>query len=282
MAAPVQVTRLNLLPDRYQVEAQEMLFTNAISDDPFDRTIVIDADQNNVNMRTLHDSLFAAPDGVTATTITAIVESGVVVGSDLPVDGSTPRISFDVGTWPAATTLNLVINGEIVGHGGIGGKGGDNVFGLGRAGKQGGTAFYTRKAISVTNNGAIKGGGGGGGGGGGVSNGAGGGGGGGTGREPGLGGAIGDGGNPNVIATPGATGLPDGTGLGGNDGRNDTPTVGGGGAGGDYGVDGEGGENAGGGGSSIGGDGGETGVAIDGVSFVTMSGTGAEVGPQIN
>lgn len=278
VSAPAQVNRINVLPDRLQIEAQEMLYTSVILDDPYDRTIVIDADQNNVNLRTLHDSLYTAPDGVTATTITCIIESGVTVGSELPTDGSTPQVSFNVGTWPAATTLFLIINGEIIGHGGNGGQGGDAVFGNGRAGKQGGTAIYTRKAISIENNNAIRGGGGGGGGGCGVSNGAGGGGGGGTGWNPGNGGIIGTGGNPAVVATAGAQGLPLGTGLGGNDARGDTPIDGQGGAGGTYGTAGSNGQRSG----TTGGTGGAAGVAIDGVSYVTMSGAGVEQGSQIN
>ena len=279
--APVQVTRLNPLPDRYQAEAQEMLITAFDTDDLSNRTIILDADQNNVNMRELHDQLYPAPTGTEspALTVTCIIESGVYVGSERPLD-ATPLRAFDVGDWPAGVTLNLIVNGEINGHGGKGGTGGNQGGSAATAGHQGGTALYSRATINVTNNGAIRGGGGGGGGGGAVQMGdghSGGGGGGGEGRKPGLGGPPG---TAFHDGTPGNTGIPEGDGAGGNDSRGDTPSTGGGGQGGPFGQPGSSGQP--GPIFTTGGAAGPAGVGIDGISFITLTGSGTVQGSQIN
>lgn len=77
------------LGSEFQFTAQE--FIPALTDgdeveDPSVRTIPITSDFLNVNLRTLHDSQFGAPDGTE--TITFIVRSGVTVGSDAAGGGT--------------------------------------------------------------------------------------------------------------------------------------------------------------------------------------------------
>jgi hypothetical protein len=54
---PIQVTRINTPSDRFKVEAEEMLFT-APGEDLGNRLVIVDANINNVNLRTAHDSLY--------------------------------------------------------------------------------------------------------------------------------------------------------------------------------------------------------------------------------
>jgi hypothetical protein len=283
----VQITSLTPNVDILHVEAEEISTTfsggggglpgGGGGSSPGERTIIIDANINNVNMRTMHDSLFTAP--VSGNVITCIINAGVLVGST-----STGLNAFNVGTWPAGVILSLIVNGRIQGHGGHGGDGA-------QPGENGGNALRTRQAITLTA-GQIWGGGGGGGGGGsqfaagGLPIGAGGGGG-GAGRGVGAGG----------------TGIRNSSFPGAGDGDSGTNTVGGVGGVGDptlltgHPLGGAGGNGGGPGlAGSFGVDtippnsqakgGGNPGVAIDGISFVTFAGgspaTADIRGPQVN
>lgn len=261
---PIQTTRINPGPDRFTVEAEEMLWT-APDADLNNRHIVFDADTSNVNLRTSHDSIYPAP--VSGSTVTFTVNSGVLISAS-----STAFRAVDTGIWPAGVTLVLVIQGRIQGAGGRGGDG-TNSDGNGSPGVAGGTALYTRQAITVDASvGALWGGGGGGGGGGGLSGNSGGGGGGGA----GFGGTPGGGAPP---ASNGTAGSLTAGGFGGSAG------VGVGGAGGNGGGPGLAGSN---GASTIfgefsGGAGGAAGHAVDGVSYVTFSPAGGDIrGSQMN
>ena len=240
--------------DQLIVLAEEILF---ISYDPMDlsnRAIIIDSTSYNLNLRTIHDTLY--PPAVSGTIITCTIIAGVVVGSTL-----TSNPAFDVGSWPAGVIINLVVQGRIEGRGGDGGQG------SGHAGANGGTALYTRFAISVDFTAAQIWAGGGGGGGGGSKNG--GGGGGAAGSLPGYGGGLaGTGGTPGTDGTL-TTGGSGGAGGGSNSGGN----------GGGPGLDGTAG-NA--GGINPGGAKGIKGNAIDGVSLLTITGTGDRRGTEIN
>jgi hypothetical protein len=262
---PIQVTRLAPFADRFTVEAEEMLFEDIAPVDLVNRVIIVDANSYNLNMRTMHDSLYPVPTGteIPAININCIVESGVIVGSK-----STSLRSFEVGDWPAgfnASNLKVTVRGRIEGKGGIGGEGNGNWFSF--PGLPGGPAFYTRELITVDVSlvGQIWGGGGGGGGGTHGSKATGGGG--GAGADPGNGGA-GSGGNTDRDGFPGTTEV--------------------GGAGGNASGGGHGGP---GGGPGLAGSssldyvinpGGAAGTAVDGVSFVTYVGVGDRRGPEIN
>jgi hypothetical protein len=229
--ANVQVTRLRPNADTIEIETEEVLFT-APPEDLNIRNIIVDADTTNINLRTIHDTLFPAPDATVI--LIATINSGVKVSST-----SRALVSIDVGSWPTGVTIIVSIAGGVRG---AGGRGGDYNGGGGIAG---GTAIFTRFPIKLANTGTLWGGGGGGGGttfnqlGGG----------GGAGLVPGIGGTG-----------PGDAGgkAPDGT-----------ETTGGaaisfGGAGGGPGLAG-GGTTA----PSANTAGGAAGFAIDGVSFVT-------------
>ncbi|WP_262048663.1 hypothetical protein [Bradyrhizobium sp. Bra78] len=262
---PIQTTRVNPGPDRFTVEAEEMLWT-APDTDLNDRQIIFDADTATVNLRSAHNSIY--PDPVAGNTVTFTVNSGVVISTS-----STSFPAIDVGTWPAGVTVVLVIRGRIEGAGGNGGSGASHSEN-GAAGAAGGTALYTRQAITVDASAAeVWGGGGGGGGGGGLDGNPGGGGGGGAGVAPGAAGfgtspaASGAAGN----ATLGGAGGSPGAGLGGFGAYGGGPGLAGlNGAATRFG-------------EFAGGAGGAAGRAIDGVSYVTFSPAGGDIrGSQVN
>lgn len=269
---PVQVTRLHPLPDRYRVEAEEILFTGDALDLAY-RVITIDVDTFNVNLRDLHDQLFPSPeDYEDIESITFVIETGVIVGST-----STTLPAVDSGEWPVGVEPHLQINGRIQGKGGAGAAGRVTNLGgsaSGRNGSRGGTALLVRAPITMTStDGGIWAGGGGGGSGFNSDNLAGGGGGGGAGSQGGDGGAAGTYNPPtNPAATAGQPGTSEeggvpGTGSGSRDG-------GAGGGPAEAGDDGE---------TGLGGGGGAPGDAIDGVSFITLVGpAGDHRGDEIN
>lgn len=245
--------------NEWSIEGQSVAFSSdPVTGDGNTRTIHIENSINNLNLRTVHDTLFAAPTG--SEVITFIIDPDVVVGST-----STSAPALRTGSWPAMTTAPTIINlGRVQGRGGDAGSGGSSVGGDGGAGVRGGDAFLAEVPFSVDNaNGQIWSGGGGGGGGGAgdtgggaaiVAEGSGGGGGAGTnGGTPGVPGsgvgvegsegvvggadAGGDGGPANGFGG-GAGGKGGGPGQNGNLGSSGTgnaPGVGGGfGAAGDY------------------------------------------------
>lgn len=261
VTAPVQVTRLKHLEDRFTVEAEELLIAVSAPEDLTNRTIIIDSDFQNFNLRTIHDGIYPEPVALESPSIflTCIIESNVIVGSD-----DTIRPAFDVGAWPAGVDITVINRGRIQGCGGLGGSvtsGG----GFDSRGLPGGLALLCGYGIELDNtDGEIWGGGGGGGGPNSVSGGgAAGGGGGGAGQLPGAGGNGSGGGNI------GDAGTTEAGGLGNKNGRD-------GGDGGDPGLPGS---------AASGpdpGPGGAAGDAIDGISFITLSGTGDIRGDQIN
>lgn len=275
---PVQIVRLNASLTRFDLEAEEMRYESLDSGDLDNRVITIDFDMQDANLRTLHDAQYPAPVG--GETVTLIIAAGVVVGSS---SASVPAL--DIGSWPGGVTINVIVAGTLQGKGGDGGDGADGAGDIvGEAGEAGGTALYTREAISLTDeDGAIWGGGGGGGGGGtGKTNNdhKGGGGGGGRGDTPGTGG-VGPG-----AGGEGTAGTRDAAGSGGPGhtatGFFASPTtdyVRAGGNGGDAGAAGSNGYS----GALAGGSGGAAGKAIDGVSYVTTVGpAGDRRGGQVN
>lgn len=277
---PAQVTRLNPRADFFEVEVEEISSRLLAPASPDIHSIVIDANLLNVNLRTMHDTLYGAP--VSGNTVTCTINAGVTVGS---TSASSP--AFDIGTWPAGVTINLIVNGRIQGKGGAGGNGAALTAGQGGAGGTGGTALKTRQAIILTLNNQIWSGGGGGGGNGGNGSVVGGqtffgvaGGGGGAGTNGGGGGAhsIGSGGSNATSGNPG-------TATAGGAGGNALGAVGPGGAGGGPGLNGAAGSAGAGAGTGAGGLGGARGAAIDGISFVTFTGSspsGDIRGTQVN
>jgi hypothetical protein len=257
---PVQVVAVAHDFDASAFEVEEMIFT--ANDDLGDvRLIVIDADTNDVNLRTVHDTFYTPPVG--GEEILCIVESGVTIGSS---DAATP--GFDVGTWPGGVTITIENRGTIRGAGGQGGSGGVIAAGGPSAGEQGGTAFLTTVAVDLDNAGGTIAGGGGGGGG-----------------AQNFVGFVGPGGGGGA----GITGGPRGLGPLGLSGAGTQPTDGTADVGGSGGVDssrtgGAGGAPGTAGSAALpdGAAGGAAGNAIDGDSLVTYIDPGTIIGPQIN
>jgi hypothetical protein len=238
---PMQITRLNPGAAVIEAEAEEMLFQAGTELDPTEHPLIFDSNVNNVNLRTSHDAIYPAP--ISGDTITATINAGVIIGS-----ATTSGRAFEVGSWPAGVTVNVIVNGRIQGAGGAGGA---KVGPTKNPGLSGGAALYTRFAINLTStsgqlwSGA--------GGGGAEDDGSGGG---GAGQLPGAGGAG---------SVPGAPGTTEAGGVGGN------------GQGGDGGGPGLAGE------TTADAAGGAAGAAIDGDSFVTdIGGVGDIRGAQIN
>ncbi|MEW9808602.1 hypothetical protein ABUE31_21640 [Mesorhizobium sp. ZMM04-5] len=264
--APVQVTRIGVSVDKLRVEAEEMLFQQLDPEDLTNRTITVDSNSLNLNLRSIHDTLYPAPtdaDVLAGVTLTCIIESGVIVGSAL-----TANPAFDVGSWPDDFPITLVVNGRIQG------RGGDGAYDpAGSDGLPGGTALYTRFPVDLeVGSGEIFGGGGGGAGNVNVIdpavdfvNG-----GGGAGSLPGNGGPQ-PGTNPVIVSksTAASNGTTEAGGLGSQPASGPK-----GGTGGGPGLAGQ----------SLGGSaGGAAGTAIDGDSYITVTvGPGDIRGPQIN
>lgn len=252
--APIQVTRIDPRPDRYEVEAEEMLFDAIAPADLLNRVIVIDSAINNVNLRTLHDTLYPpiTEDDVSASppvTLQCVIESGVIVGST-----STGNAAFDVGSWPVGFVPQLEVKGRIQGRGGDG-------AGSISTGSRGGAALRARHAVDlVCEDGEVWGGGGGGG----------------AGFQQGII-FTGGGGAGQIPGAAGGSASQPGTTESGGDGSNS----GGFPRGGDGGNPGQAGSL--GIGASGGSAGGNPGAAIDGKSFVTIiGGAGDRRGPEIN
>jgi hypothetical protein len=260
--APIQITRLNYLPDRYRIEAEEALFQSFDPDDLVDRVIILDADAQDINLRSIHDSLYPTPTvgDSPEVNLTCVIETSVIIGAS-----STSARAFDVGSWPSGFPILLRVLGRIQG---AGGAGGDMAV---AAGGNGGLALYTRHAITLEDGSGMIAGGGGGGGRGRfqfTSTDLRGGGGGGAGRIVGAGGVV-TGGSSSVS---GSAGTLDAGGAGGVPGPS-----GSGGIGGGPGLNGAGGS-----GNSTGA-GGSAGAAIDGISFIAQSGpAGDRRGPEVN
>jgi hypothetical protein len=251
---PIQITRVDPGADRFRCEAEEMLFTADAN--PALRTIILDSDTNNVDLRVIHDSLFAAPvGGSPGETVTCVVQEGVIIGS---ADNISP--AFDIGTWPAGVTVNLTVIGRIEGAGGAGSarsgaKTGQPALPI----SDGGTALFTRRAVNLdVDQGEIFGGGGGGastellGGGGGAGR---------------VGGAAGD-----TVGVPAEAGTADAGGRGAFEASTEAGTGGGPGLDGGFPVSGT---------TKVGP--GDAGIAIDGISFITVvQGPGDIRGAQVN
>lgn len=216
-----------------------------------DIVLEISSNDQNVNLRTLHDLYYSS---VSETqTIVFQVKPSILVGSL-----TTSGYAIEVGTWPAYATLKLEIGaGAYVVA--AGGDGPVNANGL-----PGGTAFYTRTAISIDNAGTIAAGGGGGGGATYTTKDARGGG--GAGYTAGYGSGYTDSGGPDKPGQRGTltTGGPKETlftgvesGVGGNLGQAGSA-------------------------STTGKTGGAAGVAVDGDSYITWINTGTITGSQIN
>lgn len=229
--------------DNFNYSALEFTYGEALPDDegggdPDVDLVIIGANQQNINLRTLYNGLFPAPDASTQAKF--IIESGVIIGSS-----STATISMDTGTWPAGAiiTLQTDITSFVVGAGGDGGNPGSV-----NDGDNGGDAIILNFDLTLVNNGVIGSGGGGGAGA--------------TSTEPGETGLLAGGGGAGNNSGFGPSTAANGGTQGGGNGGVIIGVFGAGGDGGDLGDAGEIGQ------SSSNGTGGLPGIAIDKNGFV--------------
>lgn len=258
--------------NQYGIAAVQIAFADEVGSDGL-RVIPIENNLYNVNLRDLHDSLFAAPEvSSPSLAVSFQVLTGVTVGST-----STSLAAMRTGTWPEGVNVFIENAGRIQGKGGAGGTGGG--FSNASAGQAGGTALLVEHPTTIDNtDGEIWGGGGGGGGGGQVVvdilgiqfTFSGGGAGGGAGTDPGAGAASGI---SHASGSSGSNGSATAGGSGGAGASNDPPTFSGGagGTGGGPGLAGSTGASASGGNvaNHAGAAGGPAGKYIEGISLVT-------------
>ena len=271
-SVPMQITSLRPGDAWFGIEGEEVRFVELDEQDLTNRVIIIDGSAFNLNLRTIHDSLF--PPLVTGDTVTFIVNPGVVIGSR-----STGSPALHVGSWPAGFVPTLRLRGRLQGAGGTGGYGGRSSSGYrGGNGLAGGTALYSREAINIELMAGAQIWGGGGGGAGSDSGGiiAGGGGGGGAGNLPGSGGE----GGASTEGRRGSAGSSGSTTSGGAGGRGSRSDSGWRGAAG--GGLGQAGGNTSGFGDIPGASGGAAGRSVDGDSYINFSGSADIRGPRVN
>lgn len=105
---PIQITRLGFDDGYFMAEAEEMIFVDLNADDPNTHAIIIDANSYDIDLRELHDTLYASI--AAGMTVNVTVNAGVIVGST-----STATPAFDVGTWPTqAVTGNRTSGSPII------------------------------------------------------------------------------------------------------------------------------------------------------------------------
>lgn len=104
---PAQILRVNPRRDRYEIEAQEFLFEDIEPLDPNDRPITISSNDDDVNLRTLHDALYPAPVGGEVVTLT--INSGVIIKAN-----ATSTHALNIGSWPSTATTGDRTSGSAV------------------------------------------------------------------------------------------------------------------------------------------------------------------------
>jgi hypothetical protein len=257
LMSPVQIAREE---NEIAVKAQGVKFFTDPDEVGGVREITLNStDMRNLNLRTIHDSIFAAPTGDEV--ITFILPSGFTVGST-----STNSPAIRTGSWPTMDTApTLQADGLIQGKGGLGGKSGQPASA--RDGSPGGPALRVESAWTISGDGDIWAGGGGGGAGAGHTGHSGGGGGGGSGTDGGAGGGVTA---ETFTGQPGAAGTSEAGGNGGNGGSGAGSTAGDGGDGGGPGLAGANGTQNDSAPAQPGAGGAAGPYAIDGVSLVTF------------
>tara|TARA_R100000544_G_scaffold20565_1_gene10004 strand:- start:13577 stop:15880 length:2304 start_codon:yes stop_codon:yes gene_type:complete len=140
----------------YKYSALEFDYGEALPEDegggvPGVDLIIISIDATNINLRTIYNSLFPAPDG--STQVKFIVEGGVKIGST-----STGTYSLDTGSWPAGAEITLQTDVSSLSVG----KGGKGSQATAEDAENGGPAIILNHDLELVNNGVIGGGGGGG------------------------------------------------------------------------------------------------------------------------
>lgn len=89
---PAQIIRVKAAPEGFEVWAEEFIF-GVTTEDLSTRTITVNYDATDLNIRTMHDEAY--PDPSAGTVVNFVVEAGVYVGST-----STSTPALQTGTWP--------------------------------------------------------------------------------------------------------------------------------------------------------------------------------------
>ena len=120
------------------------------------RRFTIAANTDNYDIRTVFGNSGSGWPGSSKASVDVVIGTNVVVGSN-----TTSAYAMDTGAagWPGPSTITVINNGYIIGHGGNGGTG------SGGTGGAGGPALLARRPMRLENASGIVGGGGGGGGG---------------------------------------------------------------------------------------------------------------------
>lgn len=119
--------------------------------DPDVDLVILGSNQKNINLRTIYNSLFPAPDASTKAKF--IIENGIVIGST-----SIGTASIDTGIWPAGALVTLQTDSGAFSVG----KGGDGEHESGTPEEtDGGDAINMQHDLEIINNGVIGSGGGG-------------------------------------------------------------------------------------------------------------------------
>lgn len=154
---PVQVTRIEPLPDRVNIEAEEVAFTLFDAGDLTNRVITIDSNYLNFDLPAIHNAIYpkiTQEDVDADVTLTVIINPGVIIGS-----ASTGSEAFFVGSsfhWPNGFQITIINKGRIQG---CGGHGGDvlttnlhpDVNAVVQNGWPGGNAIRTRFPVTIDN-----------------------------------------------------------------------------------------------------------------------------------
>lgn len=101
---PVQIVSLKRGPAQFEVTAEG--FSYSIDEDLGDRQVTITADMFGVNLKSLHDDSYPAPNP--GDTVTCIVEAQARVG------GTSSLPAFSIGTWPTQTPTGNRTSGSAV------------------------------------------------------------------------------------------------------------------------------------------------------------------------
>jgi hypothetical protein len=114
---PAQIVSVAEKPGGYTYQALEFFWGDALPDDAEDGIdlVIIGGDVNNINLRTIYDSLY--PEPTEDSVVRFIIDTGVEVGST-----SVATYSVNTGSWPAGMApIELGVRGFMQGKGGNGG-----------------------------------------------------------------------------------------------------------------------------------------------------------------
>lgn len=140
---PMQITQFIPMKDIVTVQAEEMLFSIFDAADAINRVLTVDVDSYNIDLKTIHDANYppvTAQDVAYGVNLTLIINSSVKVGSK---DTTTPALVVAAlsTTWPIGFPITIKCMGRVQGRGGDGNGFAGSFPDIAPAG---GTALFTR------------------------------------------------------------------------------------------------------------------------------------------